>query len=452
MPSDGLGVPGTTPVYVLDDDPVYARDTLAKFFLEPRGLGHRLFTKPADLLAAMRQHRPCLLILDLYLDGTAGNVESALAVLREVKRDHPTVKVLTISGAAKEEDWLLAAQAGADSFWCKGPNLRHLEERIQICLQDLQTDVPGLLGRSPRMAEVRLSIQFVAPRGISVLIRGETGTGKEVVAKTIHRQSQRADKPFTAVNVAAFSEDLLENELFGHEEGGFTGAVRRKQGRLELANGGTLFLDEIGEISPSAQVKLLRFLQEREFERVGGTETIRVDTRVIAATNSNLEAEMATEHFRKDLYYRLSGIEIRLPPLRERLEDIDELTRHFLSRLGNRSEISDDALDVLSHYTWPGNVRELEQVVAVVNIYAGDGAVRAEHVRKALAGKNVAPTEVCIGADGALKGHSKLDVLRAFVHHSNKTVVAKELHVSRRGLQKWLNREGLSTEEEDLSD
>jgi Nif-specific regulatory protein len=224
-----------------------------------------------------------------------------------------------------------------------------------------------IIGDSPKMQQVFKVIQRIAQSDVTVLVRGETGTGKELVAAAIHKRSNRKDEPFIKLNCAAITDTLLESELFGHEKGAFTDARETRKGRFELADGGTLFLDEIGDISASAQVKLLRVLQEREFERVGGSKTIKVNVRLVAATNRNLEQMVKDSKFREDLYYRLNVIPIDLPPLRERGDDIKQLVNFFLERsMKNHKKpvtITDEAMDALCNYPWPGNVRELENTI-----------------------------------------------------------------------------------------
>ncbi|RXJ68516.1 nif-specific transcriptional activator NifA [Halarcobacter ebronensis] len=224
-----------------------------------------------------------------------------------------------------------------------------------------------IIGDSPKMQQVFQVIQRIAQSDVTVLVRGETGTGKELVAAAIHKRSKRKDEPFIKLNCAAITDTLLESELFGHEKGAFTDARETRKGRFELADGGTLFLDEIGDISASAQVKLLRVLQEREFERVGGSKTIKVNVRLVAATNRNLEQMVKDGKFREDLYYRLNVIPIDLPPLRQRGDDIKQLVNFFLERsMKNHKKvvkITDEAMDILAHYPWPGNVRELENTI-----------------------------------------------------------------------------------------
>lgn len=249
----------------------------------------------------------------------------------------------------------------------------------------------GIVGKSERMKDVFSLIEKILDNNSTILIFGESGTGKELIAKAIHYNSSRSDKPLIAVNCGAIPEDLLESELFGHEKGSFTGAIKTRIGRFELANGGTIFLDEIGDMSPTLQVKLLRVLQEQEFERVGGMKSLKVDVRVIAATHRDIEKAVESNRFREDLYYRLNVIPISIPPLRERKSDIPLLVNHFLSkcnRIKNRNVegFSDNAMECLREYTWPGNVRELENIVERVVILKGTGIVQPadlpEKVRK----------------------------------------------------------------------
>lgn len=261
-----------------------------------------------------------------------------------------------------------------------------LEQRLRAYAGYLDKEVHqefnfgNIIGESPGLAKVLQQIERVAPTSSTVLIRGETGTGKELVAHAIHLNSPRCDGPFVKVNCAALSPGVLESELFGHEKGSFTGAVSRRLGRFELADGGTLFLDEVGDIPPEIQVKLLRVLQEREFERVGGEETIKVDVRVISATHRNLESLVASSHFRQDLYYRLNVFPIELPPLRERPTDIPLLVQHFITKFTpvtgrNVTRIDDSFMNALLAYSWPGNVRELENLIERAMVLCTNGVL-----------------------------------------------------------------------------
>jgi len=241
------------------------------------------------------------------------------------------------------------------------------------------------VGNSPKMKQVFQVVERIAQSNVTILVRGETGTGKELVAAAVHKRSKRSDEPFVKLNCAAISDTLLESELFGHEKGAFTDAKEMRKGRFELANGGTLFLDEIGDISSSAQVKLLRVLQEREFERVGGTKTIKVNVRLVAATNRDLEAMVKSGEFREDLYYRLNVIPINLPPLRERGDDIELLVNFFLERSiknhKKRVVISKEAMDILTQYPWPGNVRELENTIERIVLMGSEDGVSASDMQ-----------------------------------------------------------------------
>ncbi|HMC82445.1 MAG TPA: sigma-54 dependent transcriptional regulator, partial [Candidatus Polarisedimenticolia bacterium] len=238
----------------------------------------------------------------------------------------------------------------------------------------------GIIGESPAMKEIFKTIEKVAGSNATVLINGETGTGKELIAEAIHRNSHRSENNFVKMNCASLTDSLLESELFGHEKGAFTGADRQRSGRFELANDGTLFLDEVGNMSPSTQAKVLRATQEQEFERVGGSRTLKVDVRLIAATNIDLRAAIAAGRFREDLYYRLNVVNIRVPPLRERREDILPLARHFVLKLGREMKrpiegFSDKAIEILISHDWPGNVRELENTVERALLMAENGSI-----------------------------------------------------------------------------
>jgi Nif-specific regulatory protein len=273
-------------------------------------------------------------------------------------------------------------------------------------------DFRNIVGTSKEMRDVYEQIAQVAPSHTTVLIRGESGTGKELAAHAIHYHSPRSAKPFIKVNCAALPESLIESELFGHEKGSFTGAVARKRGRFELAEGGTLFLDEIGDLSPAMQVKLLRVLQEREFERVGGTETVRVNVRLIAATNVDLEQAVQDSRFRSDLYYRLNVFSIYLPPLRERKTDVLLLADHFLEKYGNQNgkrirRISTPAIDMLVSYHWPGNVRELENVIERATLVCESNVIHGHNLPPTLQTAEGSGTVTKIGLDQAVGAYEK---------------------------------------------
>lgn len=342
---------------------------------------YRVFTAEhgARALEIAAQHPIHLAIIDLILPGTM----SGLEVLQQVLELHPHAMVILITARPTVRTAVQAMKEGAFDYVEKPIDLEELKAKVdsaaekyrqiaqtaQVSQQPGDTlDLTGIIGNSAPMQEVYKLIRQVAASNATVLLRGESGTGKELVARAIHRNSSRAKGPFVAVSCAALPETLLESELFGHEKNAFTGATSQKQGRFELAHQGTLFLDEIAEISPAVQVKLLRVLQEREFERVGGTKPIKVDVRLIAATNKDLRQLVERKAFREDLYYRLHVIEIYLPPLRDRREDIPLLVEHFLNRFNQQNGrrlkgATPEAMELLMRYDWPGNVRELENTV-----------------------------------------------------------------------------------------
>ncbi|MCK4272031.1 sigma 54-interacting transcriptional regulator, partial [bacterium] len=299
-----------------------------------------------------------------------------------------------------------------------------------------------VLGSSSRMRQVMSLVDKVAPSNVTVLIRGESGTGKELVAEAIHRQSPRSAGPLVVVNCAALTETLLESELFGHERGAFTGAIKKKLGRFEMAQGGSIFLDEVGDVSPALQAKLLRMLQEKTFVRVGGTETITVDVRLIAATNRNLEKAIAEGRFREDLYYRLSVFPITVPPLRERSEDIPPLVEHFLRARGRGLDDMDkNALDQLVVYHWPGNVRELENVIERAVILAGEERIGLSHLPFLPSAQTPASST---GGDLNLEQLERESILLALQQTGgNKSEAARLLGVTRRALYSRMERLGL---------
>jgi two-component system response regulator HydG len=331
-------------------------------------------------------------ITDLKMEGATG-----LDVIKTAKEWDPDCLVMIVTAFGTVETAVLAMQLGAFDFLQKpfAPEVVRLKvaralelraekrarERAEAESAALRDDAAApyrfdeIVGETPAMRAVFATIEKVAPTDASVYIHGESGTGKELVARAIHARSKRANGPFVKVNCGALTETLLESELFGHEKGSFTGAIKRKLGRFELADKGTLFLDEIGDVTPGLQLKLLRVLQEREFERVGGEETIKVDVRVLSATHRDIKAEVAAGRFREDLFYRLHVVPCFVPPLRERKDDIARLVTHFIAKLGPRTsphvkQISDSALARLGAYGWPGNVRELENVIEQALVFA----------------------------------------------------------------------------------
>ena len=352
--------------------------------------------RPAAL-AAFREQHPQVVLLDLGLPPHPATPEEGLAALAEMLAQDAFAKIIIISGQGEKTNALQAIGAGAYDFLTKPVQLEELKiilrrtfhvaglERDYRALQShLQADTfEALLGTSPQIQRVFNSVRKVATTDAPVLVLGESGTGKEMIALAIHRRSARKEGPFVAINCSAIPETLLESELFGHEKGSFTGAHVQRKGRIETASGGTLFLDEVGEIPLQLQVKLLRFLQEQNIERVGGRQQIQVDTRVIAATNVELKKAIAEERFREDLYYRLAVVVINLPALRDREGDIELLAQEFLRRnaAANGKEgisFGPEALRAINAHSWPGNVRELENKVKRAVIMAEGKRITAD--------------------------------------------------------------------------
>jgi two-component system response regulator HydG len=374
---------------LLIDDNETIREGLAHVV---RTLGHEALVAASgrEGIAAFKARRVDFVITDLKMEGATG-----VDVLKEIAAIDPDVPVMIITGFGTVETAVEAMKLGAFDFLTKPIQTEvvrlKVERALELCAArrgrrksealsevlraDAEARFPELIGSGDKMAVVRRTIEKVAVSDTTVFIGGESGTGKELVARAIHRLSKRATGPFIKVNCGALTETLLESELFGHEKGAFTGAIKQKLGRFELADGGTLFLDEVGDIPPAMQVKLLRALQEQEFERVGGETPIKVDVRVVSATNKDLEAEVAAGRFRQDLFYRLHVLPIRLPPLRERREDIPQLCAHFVAKLGPKTNprvraVSDAALGRIMAYHWSGNVRELENAIEQALVFA----------------------------------------------------------------------------------
>jgi len=339
---------------------------------------------------------------------------------------------------------------------------RIMEERFrlqsaEVCI-DTDTHIPvftptrsgGLVGTSDAMRGVYEMVDQVAPSDATVLITGESGTGKELVAAEIHRASRRAEGPLVKVNCAALPESIIESELFGHEKGAFTGAVNQRKGRFELAHGGSIFLDEIGELSPQVQVKLLRVLQEREIERIGGSSTVKVDVRVIAATNRNLEDELRAGQFREDLYYRLNVFPIRVPPLRERKSDIVLLADHFAEKYAERNgklirRISSPALDLLTSYHWPGNVRELENCIERAVILSTDKVIHSYHLPPSLQSAQSTNTEPTTTLDAALSRLEKELIIEALkIADGNMAAAARRLGITERQMGLRVHHYGIN--------
>lgn len=396
--------------------------------------------------------------IDVILTDLKLPKRDGLEVLKASKEENPLIPVIVMTAFGSIETAVTAMKLGAYDFITKPLDTDHLLMLIKrslenqrlitenILLKDKlshQFGMPTIIGKSPKMLEVADNIQKVAQAKTSVLLLGESGTGKELFARVIHFLSPRKGHPFIPINCVAIPGELLESELFGHEKGSFTGAVDKKLGKFELADKGTVFLDEIGEMDMSLQSKLLRTLQEGEIERVGGTKPIKVDVRIIAATNKNLDVAVTDKSFREDLYYRLSVFPITIPPLRERREDIPPLVEHFITKYSAemkipKKNIAPDVVDILKSYSWKGNVRELENVIERAMILCDGDTIAQEHLRlnpsisQVTASQNI-PLDGTLDevARAALRTAESLRIKKALQDtHGNKSRAAEILKVS----------------------
>jgi DNA-binding NtrC family response regulator len=407
-----------------------------------------------------------LVLTDLKLPGMNG-----LEFLHDVKRFNAALPVIVMTAFGTVETAVDAMKAGAGDYVLKPFSMeeirmivhkeldvRRLRDENRSLREALQHRYqhPNVVARSAKMQEVLSAVERVALTNSTVLLGGESGVGKDLIARAIHEKSRRASGPFIKINSTAIPESLLESELFGYEKGAFTGATNSKAGKFELADKGTLFLDEIGDVPPATQVKLLRVLQEREFERLGGTRTIKIDVRLVAATNRDLRAALEEGTFREDLYYRLNVVPIDIPPLREHKEDIPELANLFLSRLANDSEkkitaVTPDALKILVNHYWPGNVRELQNVIERASALAAGPVLQPSNIHlDSLRGKPPQPTERLL-PEGMTLEQWEDEVIREALRRANgnKSQAARTLGLSRNALRYRLSKIGIRDEEEE---
>ncbi len=381
-------------ILLIDDDPGI-RATLQRVLAE-EGCEVTMESRGDNGLARASEEPFNVVITDLKMPGLGG-----LELVRQLHEAQPRLPIILVTAFGTTQTAIEATKLGAFDYLLKPFNIPQLLELIRravdsnrlmsepVVLGEADSGRDSIIGQSPAMQEIYKEIGRIASKPVSVLIRGETGTGKELIARAIYQHSDRANAPFIAINCAAIPETLLESELFGHERGAFTGAEARRIGRFEQADRGTIFLDEIGDMSLGTQVKLMRVLQEKNLQRLGGKETIPVDVRVLAATHRDLETAIRQKQFREDLYYRLNVVMITLPPLRSRREDIPGLVHYFLQKhgpeLGNAQPgIVPEAMELLQTQTWPGNVRELENIVRKALLHARSYSVNTDHVQAAL--------------------------------------------------------------------
>ena len=384
-------------VWIVDDDQS-VRWVLEKALQQAEMLP-RSFERAEHMLEAIQHTTPDVLITDIRMPGMSG-----LALLERLSHSHPALPIIVITAHSDLENAVTAYKSGAFEYLPKPFDIDEAVELVRKAarkngLSDsdrkpkTKNSIPAMIGEAPAMQDVFRSIGRLAGSTMTVLITGESGTGKELVARALHEHSPRASKAFIALNTSAIASELLESELFGHEKGSFTGAHSRRQGRFEQANGGTLFLDEIGDMSPALQTRLLRVLAESEFYRVGGQESIKVDVRVIAATNQDLVRAVKDGRFREDLFHRLNVIRINTPPLRQRREDIPQLLSHYLAAAAKEMRATpktfdSDALEMLRSYDWPGNVRQVVNATRRLTVTAPGAVITAEDIPADLGGKN----------------------------------------------------------------
>jgi len=450
----------TAKILVVDDDASHR--TMLKAVLSAEGYQVQEADDGDAACLAVEKMVFDLVLVDLRMKRMHG--DAAQKKMHEISPGTPVV-IMTAYGSVRSA--VKALKAGAHDYLTKpidvdelkilvGKALHHRqleEENINLKERlDARFDFGDIIGRSPSMRELFETLSLVAPSDATILIQGESGTGKELVANAIHHNSPRKDHPFVKVNCAALPETLLENELFGHEKGAFTGATGPKKGRFQLADRGTLFLDEIAEMAPATQAKILRVLQEREFEPVGGTRTVQVDTRIISATNRNLEDDIAAGRFREDLYYRINVVMIKVPPLRNRSADIPILADYFLRQYAEKNHRSlkgfhPGAMDLLLRHAWPGNVRELENVIERAVIMARGDMVGPEHFPTSLQDPDAgeSPREPVLASGRSLKEVEKEMILKTLEDMGgNRTRTAEMLGISRRTLQLKLKDYGIN--------
>jgi two-component system response regulator HydG len=440
-------------ILVVDDEPSQRKMLQANLSLD----GYQVFEADDGTSAINRVSEE---FFDIILMDNRMSQMDGIDALREIKKISPGIPVIIITAYASVETAVQALQAGAHDYLTKPLDIDELRFKVQQSLEFWRLkednilqkrrienlfDASRIVGRSQKMKDVLETVAMVAPTEASVLILGESGTGKELIANALHQGSTRTDKRFIKVNCAALPETLLESELFGHEKGAFTGAIGRRPGRFELADGGTIFLDEIGEMTMATQAKLLRVLQEREFEPLGSTKTVKVDIRIIAASNKILAEEVKRGTFREDLFYRLNVVPIYLPSLRERKEDVPLLIEHFLGIYNEKNGrklhgFHPRALDALMRYSWPGNIRELENVVERAVILTRDDYVPFSELPEAIRGTDGDPLSGQF-REGIRPGMTIREMEKELIiktledNDGNRTRASRVLGITRRTLQ-----------------
>jgi DNA-binding NtrC family response regulator len=453
-----MTTPNRAPLQLLIvDDDEQLRETLQRRF-QRQGLAVTAAASGEEAVALAAQARFDVALLDLHLPAMSG-----IEVLARLKERQPELEAIMLTAHGSIETAISAMKQGAYDYLAKPFHLPELEVHIQKAYEKVQLtrrerqwvrqlsyESPRyrLVGSSPAVKRVVQLIEKVAPTEATVLVRGASGTGKELVARALHINSRRQDRPLVTINCAALQETLLESELFGHEKGAFTGALQAKAGLVEVAEGGTLFIDEIAEMAPGLQAKLLRVLENGHYRRVGSTQEVHADVRVVAATNKELEEEIKAGRFREDLYYRLNVVSIELPPLKERREDIPDLIEHFLTtrQIGpTRYRLDHEAREALLRYDWPGNVRELANVLERAQILAEEHVITPDDLPESLT--SAAPEPAAAAADPRrLREVERVHVLEVLRQEKgNKVHAARALGISRRALYRLIEKYGIDT-------
>ncbi len=445
-------------ILVVDDE--QSHRTMLKAVLSQEGYQITEAADGSSAIKAVETELVDLILMDIRMTDLDG-----IEAMREIKKTSPAIPVIMMTAYASVGTAVEALKSGAYDYLTKPLEMEELKLLIQKALEHYRLreeniflkerladrfDFSRIIGKSRAMRALFESLSLVAPSDATVLIYGESGTGKELVANAIHQNSPRARKPFIKVSCAALPETLLESELFGHERGAFTGAITRKAGRFQLANQGTIFLDEVREMSSATQVKLLRVLQEREFEPLGSTKTIQVDIRVIAATNKDLEAEVKEGEFREDLFYRLNVVPIRLPLLRERKEDIPLLAEHYFNLYREKSKspvkgFLPKTMDMIMRYEWPGNIRELENAVERAVLFCQSEYISPGDLPSALQTGQNGRSLVSVPSGMTLKEVEKEVIMSCLAEtKGNRTQTAKVLGISRKTLQNKMKEYGIN--------
>ena len=447
-------------ILVVDDEPSHRR--MIEAVLEAEGYEIKQADSGQTAIAAVEDRFFDLVIMDIRMPKVGG-----IEALKKIKEISPGIPVIIMTAYASVDTAVEALKSDAYDYLTKPLDIEELKMLVAKTLRFRQLeqenvylkerlndrfDFSNILGKSPAMDSLFETMALVAPSDATLLIEGESGTGKELIANAIHQNSPRSERPLIKVNCAALPETLLESELFGHEKGAFSGAVARKQGRFHLAHKSSIFLDEIGEMAPTIQAKILRVLQEREFEPVGSTQTIKVDTRIIAATNKNLEKEIEQGHFREDLYYRINVVVLHVPPLKKRREDIPLLADFFLKQYAQKNRRSIQgftprAVDLLMRHDWPGNVRELENVVERAVIMSRGEMITPLEFPEILKELDVEgqASRVDLTPGRSLKEVEKDMILSTLAEtNGNRTHASKILGISRRTLQLKLKEYGIN--------